>query len=132
MKNKRKRSKEGETPNTVDSSQLLDKVLEIFKELFRGIFYLHNKNKKSTTPAVVLATSEFDPASIEILTDMGFSSIQARQALSLFSSVDEAADHLLMSGAMPTHSFALNVEEQPEVCFEIDFELKIKREKSNP
>lgn len=106
--------KEEESANNFDSFQLLEKVLEIFKELYHGIFFLHNKRKTSTSPSTNTVTaSDLDSRNISILMDMGFTHAQAVNALSIFSSVDEAADHLLFSG-----NAAQDAIMQPaEVCF---------------
>jgi hypothetical protein len=51
-----------------------------------------------------------------ILTDMGFSLAEARHALSLFPTVDEAAEHLLANGAMAQADAQEEPEQQNEVC----------------
>jgi hypothetical protein len=112
--------KEGETTPNFDSFQLLEKVLEIFKEIYHGIFVLHNKRKSSTSVgATSVPAIELDSAKISILMDMGFTHAQAVNALTLYSSVDEAAEHLLTNGNVGQDAVdAVMAEQQPvEVCF---------------
>lgn len=94
--------------------------MELFKELYQGLFYLHNTKKLANASSVSNVTAnDVDSANIEILIDMGFAREQAIHALSIYPSVDEAAEHLLMSGA-PTQVIIHNEAEQrtpPEVGY---------------
>lgn len=97
---------------------MLEKVLDLFKELYQGIFYLHNKKKSlPDQSSESQAVAEIDNTNVEILIDMGFSNAQARQALSLYPTVDEAAEHLLATGAMAQADAHEETEPQQEVCF---------------